>query len=347
MTKTVKIVFYLDDDSVYNGGARPLINWAKVIPDSILMSLQRSGDPKVLNSIYMENIEEAARAAKDYEYIVVSDNNLKNGIKLSRRIGAKLVIYCQVPFGLHSLGVMSVGEKKLVQFIYFVIKMIPFRILVSQYVKRLKKGDLIIANSTNMNILLNFVYGITDSEIVYPPLEDTKFVPIPVVKKDSILVFVGRSGDLNEYRALEAIEEISKSYGSDVLIFGSAPLPESFRKRYKVLKNITDDELVKLYNRSYVTVCIQKQEYFGYVPIESILCGTPSITFYRHDASNVNQSLSKYLIYTDANDLKKHLTTAIESQLRDELLEQREFILSKFSLVNSKCELLEKLRHLG
>ncbi len=349
MIEPIKIVFLLDDDSIHNGGARPLINWARILPSSILMTFQKKGRLEMSNSVSVNNIVKAAMAAKDYSYIVVSDNNLKNGIKLSRRTGAKLLVYCQVPFGLHALGVISGGEGKLTWLIYFVIKLIPFRIFVSQYVKRLKKANLIMANSLNMNILLNFVYGIPDSEIVYPPLEDSKFVPIPEMKKDSILVFVGRSSDLNEYKAFEIIEEISKSYGTDVLIFGSATVPESIYKGYtgfKVHKNISDEELVRLYNRSFVTVCIQKQEYFGYVPLESILCGTPSITLYRHDASNVDEYLRKYLVYADLQNLKSEMLKIMDPHVKNSLSLERRNIVSRFASGVSSNKLLKLMKEI-
>ncbi|MEM0143290.1 MAG: hypothetical protein QXL94_04990, partial [Candidatus Parvarchaeum sp.] len=277
------------------------------------------------------------------------DYNLKIGVKLSKKTGIKFAAYCQVPFGLHALGAASNGKRNLIKLVYSFIKMVPFRLIVMQYIKNLKKADLIIANSHTMRILLNFVYGIHNSEMIYPPLDDAKFIPNSRIRKDSILVFIGRSDDLNDYDSLDIIEDVSKLHDINTFIFGSARVPESKLRGWRncnVIRNLTDQELNALYNRSYVTICIQKQEFFGYVPIESILCGTPSITLYQHDVSNFDQFFRQYIIDTNLSGLKQELTKVIETESNGNLSINRDIILSKFSLSNSKLELLRKLNEL-
>ncbi len=348
LLKLVRIAIYIDDEMVTNGGARPLINWARSMPDDcVLISKSRIPGLDLQNYIIVDSLLQASRIVQDFSFLVVSDNKIKSGIKIIKGSKTRLAVYCQVPFGLHALGVTDGSGKIKNKFLYKIIGFIPFKLLVYRHVKMLKSAEAIFANSLSMNALLTFVYGITPTAIIFPPIDVKKFYVIPEQIKESILVFVGRDGDLNEYSAFDVLGEISREYGVEIVIFGSASVPNVYLSKltnYRRLKNISDSELTKQYNKSYVTISIQKQEYFGYVPIESLLCGTPAITFYFHDASIVNASLKKYLVHTDLLSLKSTVLMFIELYKKENVRVDASAIARDFSATKTATDLLESLR---
>lgn len=341
-----KIAYYLDDKSPLNGGARPLINWAKAMPNnSILITKSDLPGLGIENFEIIRPLKDAKEIVRNYNYLVVSDNNLRSGIKLTKKTGSKLVVYCQVPFGLHALGVQGQSDGFLEKIIFSVIKFIPFRLLSLKYRTRLKKADLILSNSLSLNALLNFVYGISESGVVYPPVDSIKFLPKKNVKKNSILVFVGRDGDLNELNALGIINDICIEFNTRAYIFGSARVPSYILKKlseFKVFHNITDEQLIEAYNNSFVTISLQKQEYFGYVPIESLLCGTPAITFYNHDAAIIDSFSKKYLKHSNLSSLKHDIVHFMKSENIDDLLINRKYLAETYSANNFYFALLKK-----
>lgn len=343
-----KIIFFLDDTSSSNGGARPLINWARFMSDnSILLSLRKFNDITIENLIVVNSIDEAINVAKKYEIIVVSDNSIKRGLKIAENSGLRLVVYCQVPFGMHSLGLESEYDSPKNRLLYGVSKSIPFRILTVKYRRNLKKANLIIANSLNMHILLNFVYGILDSAILYPPVASNTFARKKGATKDSITIFIGREGDLNNINAIKKIVDVAERYNLKINILGSYNLDnEDYLKNHKItfLKGISDEQLVDTYNKSFVTICIQQQEYFGYVPVESLLCGTPSITLYHHNASEVNHIFKKYIITSNILNLTDDLTNLIDAQMKDYLNINIKYVSNLFSIEYSATQLLLLLK---
>jgi len=342
-----KIIFLINDSKGFNGGARPLVNWAKSLSDrSILLSIGKNKNLSLPNLVYIDSISKVIDIAKKYEFILVSDNNIKNGMKIAMKAKIKLAVYCQIPVGLHALGVGGNEGVRTKKLLYNLLKLVPFSILSYYYRKYLKKANYVISNSLNMEVLLNFVYGIVNTKLLLPPIDSDKFVMQNHSIKDSITVFVGRNGDLNDFGVMKNIIEIGLKYKLSVNILGSMDLSkhEILRnKNVKILENITDSQLIEVYNQSYVTICIQKQEYFGYVPIESILCGTPSITLYHHNVVDIYPNFKKYLIFSESNNLSYRLMDLIERQLKEGFIVDLDYVKALFSIEKSDKDLLTLL----
>ena len=322
----MKIAFYINDTDSTNGGARPLINWAKQsLNDSVLIAVSPKMEIPCPNFINAESIAEIVELLKGYDFLVVSDNHVKEGIKIKKMTGLRLVVYSQVPFGLHALGVKGKGENSMERFAFFVARSLPFRLISHNFVRRLSSADLLIANSSTMDTILSFVYGINASSIVAPPVDINEFHPEDYPTKDSILVFTGRKGDLNDYAILAKLADISEEKGLKLQVFGNGDIPDHIKNRISKSnfhQKIPTKELVTLYSRSIVTVAIQELEFFGYVPVESISCGTPAITIYQHVADQGPFSLNKCIrrssiesIQTDIEEIIRHPSPI---QLREE-----------------------------
>ena len=280
--------FILNDDSESNGGARPLIAWHKASKDGKLISFSHQLKLYGNNTFNVTSIDEAAEIVKSSDCMIVDDRNVQIGIKIKKKTGVPLVIYCQILFGMHSLGMPLGNSSKFKSLKYIFSRYIPFRILSHAYTNQLRSADILISNSFAIHYLLTFVYGIPDNAIIHPPVDLDIFKVNPSVPKDSITVFLGREEDNNDYEVIPVLEDIAREKGLLLQFFGSNTIARSFVNDTKIIvfnEFLSDKELARLYNRSYMTICVQQQEYFGYVPIESVSCGTSALTIYIHDSS--------------------------------------------------------------
>ncbi len=119
--------------------------------------------------------------------------------------------------------------------------------------------------------------------VLYPPLDTGVYRPTrPYPEESYVLAYLGKEVD---YRPIVAIAEA----GIPVRIFGSkvTSLPQEVRShpRIEVLRFVSEAELAELYTHARFTIFPFMTEPFGYVPVESMACGTPVLTYGRHGPS--------------------------------------------------------------
>ena len=313
----MKIAFILNDDAESNGGARPFINWSGFSDETKLVSFDAGINKKSDRFYNVSSISEAAEIVKSCDYIIVDDRNARLGVKIKNRINKRLAIYCQVPFGLHALGISAENNWNFKSLEYLASRYVPFMLLAGNHIRMLNEADSLVANSFAMHYLLNFVYGAPDKGIVHPPLDLEVFKTHNSVQKDSITVFVGREDDWNDYSVLPILEKIAEEKHLFLQFFGTKKVDiGAIGDRNNIIINplLSEEELVRLYNRSYVTVSIQKQEFFGYVPLESVACGTPALTLYLHDASVLEKDLHKVVKQTSLKSIRDDISGILEGK---------------------------------
>jgi len=344
----MKIAFLIDDDDLTYGGARPLINWARHSgSDCKIVSISSKLKIEDSNFINAGSIAELSKVLYGYDYLIVSDHNLGFGLKIKKAAGIKLAVYVQILFGMHSLWLKSNSSTFLKRLFFLISTIIPFRFLTRGYRRKLKSCDVIIANSENIETLLNFVYGIEEAPIVFPPVDTDFFSPSAEIKKDSILIFTGREEDDNNYSLIPKIVKVALENGLKVQVFGRGLKLQHldlYGPQISINGRISDYELVILYNRSLVTICIQKQEFFGYVPIESLSCGTPVITLYRHDAEKfISNCEEGCIIRSDAGSIERDMIHFIRNSSDSSLREKCRRVALDFSVDKSTDQLKEAL----
>ena len=112
---------------------------------------------------------------KDYDLIIVDDLNVSLGSFLKKNTGLPLAVYCQIPFGLHALGVKSTTSGFMRGAKYALSRFIPFSILSRNFKSHLGFADLLLANGRAMGNILNYVYGFPRYETVHPPVDTEVF----------------------------------------------------------------------------------------------------------------------------------------------------------------------------
>lgn len=107
-------------------------------------------------------------------------------------------------------------------------------------------------------------------KVFYLGIDTDIFRKVSVKKKNQIL-FVGQKLAINGYdHAIQALNYIPEEDRPELKIV-------SWDKNRK--ERLSDEELVKLYNESILTLSLSTFDTFGLVPLESLACNTPVIAF--------------------------------------------------------------------
>ncbi|OGV96419.1 hypothetical protein A2W24_04815 [Microgenomates group bacterium RBG_16_45_19] len=122
----------------------------------------------------------------------------------------------------------------------------------------------IMVNSKYTQRHFSQVYGLT-TEVNYPGVDTTVYKPRPGLKRDYFL-FVGEPDVAHGYDLVKGL--MAKFNG---------------RVKFKIIAlkagrlGLTDQAIKTQYQGAIATLCLDKQEPFGLIPLESMACGTPVI----------------------------------------------------------------------
>ena len=185
------------------------------------------------------------------------------------------VYYAQGPI-TQALDDMYPELKKTHQLVYWVSR----RFLVNRdktFVRNLRsKSRLFIANSKFCASMYQ-KWGINVDQVIYPPLDCQHFKSSTSnPSNDYVFTYIGKE---TKYSILNKIA----STGVKIKAFGSkskdVPKQIQKNKNIELLGKVTDKDLVGLFSNALFTLFTFTHEPFGYIPVESMACGTPVITY--------------------------------------------------------------------
>ncbi len=138
------------------------------------------------------------------------------------------------------------------------------------------RSGVVVANSS-YDRELYLVRGCPVDGIIPPPIDSRLFHPATgQPTSDYVLTYVGKETDW------VALYQIAKA-GLPLKVFGSKVDNAWSRLRslpnVELLGRVEDAELVRLYSNAAFTLFPFTIEPFGYVPVESMACGTPVLTY--------------------------------------------------------------------
>lgn len=141
-------------------------------------------------------------------------------------------------------------------------------------------------------------------KISYLGVDEKLFRPLSVKKKKQILFLAEK-----EY-----------IYGYDLALAAMQLIPEQRRPELKIVfgtkksQRITDEELVKVYNESLLTLSLSRYDTFGLVPLESMACEIPVIALnvagYRE---TVIDNKTGYLVDFDPQEIAKKILLLLDN----------------------------------
>jgi len=152
--------------------------------------------------------------------------------------------------------------------------------LDSKLMKKLRRvSKLAISNSYTMKNIYESL-GIKIDGVIYEPIDTNMFRPKPHrPSEDYVLTYFGKETD---YKAVKKVADAGvkiKAFGSKASSF----IPKEVMKHpnIEVLGFVADEVLVDIYSNALFTMFPFTEEPFGYVPVESMACGTPVLTYNR------------------------------------------------------------------
>jgi len=200
--------------------------------------------------------------------------------------------------------------------------------------KGVKKYNVVLANSKTSANIISLFYDRPPSEVIYPPL-DVEYYSAHArkkVEKEYVLAFVKRG-----YKSdVELLEKLAKKVRMKVVGFKIEGAEAYF--------NVPDEELRELYCNAFVTIYPIKFEYFGYIPVESMACGTPVIA-YRFSGGPAETIVDKETgwLVNDEREFFHKVVEVWENGYDEKMREKAVERAKEFSIENSVKKLMKYL----
>ncbi|BDC18524.1 hypothetical protein HS5_14140 [Acidianus sp. HS-5] len=147
-----------------------------------------------------------------------------------------------------------------------------FRRMEKKHVHRVRENSKFFITNSNYSKTLYESWGIKVDNVIYPPLDDSLFRPTKNPEGDYVLTYVGVEGKETDF---EVLKLLSKA-GVKIKAFGRV---KRKMENVEFLGFVEEKELVDLYANALFTLVLFNHEPFGYVPVESMACGTPVLTY--------------------------------------------------------------------
>jgi glycosyltransferase involved in cell wall biosynthesis len=157
----------------------------------------------------------------------------------------------------------------------------PLRFLEQRLVQSFSSSSKVfVANSKFCASMYRDLKTRVDA-IIHPPLDCSLFQPkASKPTEDYVLTHLGVYGKEGNSSVVETIADA----GADIKIFGDPSYVPRFLRRHPnidVVGKVSDQELGELYSNALYTLFAFSHEPFGYIPVESMACGTPVLTYNR------------------------------------------------------------------
>jgi len=139
-----------------------------------------------------------------------------------------------------------------------------------------KASSIVIANSKFCASMYSS-FGVKVHDVIYPPIDCQKLRPSTSNPSSNyVLTYFGKE---TKFSAIKRVADM----GVKLKAFGSKTpfIPEDLLRHPNVefIGRVSTKELVDLYSNALFTLFPFTHEPFGYVPLESMACGTPTVTY--------------------------------------------------------------------
>ena len=168
-----------------------------------------------------------------------------------------------------------------------------------------RRSTLVIANSKFCASMYSS-FGVKTDYVIYPPIDCQTFRPSTSKPlSDYVLTYLGKETKFSILKNVADLGLKIKAFGSETPF-----IPKGLLKHPNVqfLGRVSTKELVDLYSNAIFTMFPFTHEPFGYVPLESMACGTPVLTYdFQGPSEYVVNAHTGWLVRTDRELLQKSI----------------------------------------
>jgi glycosyltransferase involved in cell wall biosynthesis len=207
-----------------------------------------------------------------------------------------------------------------VSFVHNFMPYLFWKFFVRKYVDYLKK-NVLISQSIWSCLLLNRVYSLNCQRIISLPIEPKYFRENNAVLNQA-LIFLGGKLDTDLLKLHHVLMIIKKTVGNiHYQVIGDKQTYELFTKTNQIdasfLANVSRSDLQDIIAKMKFTINPIFLGTFEMFPIESLMCGTPVITYIQPFLEVVGESRLVSYIHSD-NDIKQNLIIWLNNSLEEE-----------------------------
>lgn len=194
--------------------------------------------------------------------------------------------------------------------------------------KNAQAATLLVTNSYYTREYIYKVYGLL-AKVIYPGIDINSFYPLNLERKNFVMSVGGIEENKGFKDIVKGIALIPSELRPSLVIVAGRKQPRIYNQlvslakekhvKLAIYENITDKELVRLYNETLAVVFMPLMEPLGLVPLESMACGTPVIGVKEGGLrETIIDGETGILIDRDASELAEAIIRILESQkLRD------------------------------
>ncbi|GIU72439.1 MAG: group 1 glycosyl transferase [Candidatus Nitrosocaldaceae archaeon] len=198
--------------------------------------------------------------------------------------------------------------------------------------------------------------GINVEYVIYPPLDIDKLKPSTVSPKANyVLTYIGKETKFSVLNKIANNGVKIKGFGAKTPFIPSYILNNP---NIELVGKVSTEELVDLYSNALYTLFPFTHEPFGYIPIESMACSTPVLTYNKQGpAESVIHNKTGWLVNNDEQMIRLALkiwkdgysnSMRIECRKRalefdiDKIIEEWLEVLDKLYINNSQQWLMDR-----
>jgi glycosyltransferase involved in cell wall biosynthesis len=202
-----------------------------------------------------------------------------------------------------------------------------------------RSSSVVIANSKFCASMYSKL-GVRVSDVICPPIDCQIFHPsTSTPASDYVLTYFGKETKFSVVKRIADMGVRIKAFGSKMPIFQKGL---TNHPNIEFLGRVSTDELVDAYSNALFTLFPFTHEPFGYVPLESMACGTPVLTYdLQGPKEYVIDGATGWLVQTDSELVQKavelwkenHPSNMMKNCLREASRFDKKFYVEKWQRI--------------
>jgi glycosyltransferase involved in cell wall biosynthesis len=300
------------------------------------------------NDIYFQRLSEALKKIKidsEIEYYPKYFQYFPWLLKFFNKKTKADIIHSNVEYGwvfkeknkpLYVTLHHNVFDKEYRKYTSFSQKIFHDFILKPNSRKSLEDADKIIAVSKYTKKSFIETFGEYPIEVIYNFIDTDKYKPQKVKSPDKRfkLLFVG---NLTKRKGADLLPQIMSALGNDFVLYYTSGLRTEIPKEFNLpnmipLGKLSEEDLIKEYNKSDALLFPTRFEGFGYCIIEAMACGKPVIVIANSSIPEIiNNGFTELLCKEDR--LECIINKA--QMLKDNYLSQTYLVVNRKNIVNN------------